>query len=93
MNTLYLQAKLLQHCQTIVSLPVQDKLPHMHERSSMGGTWRHATAASLGGAAGLMDPSLSPEGLAAACEARRAALLERESTLQVGAALQLQHHT
>jgi hypothetical protein len=62
----------------------QDKLPHMHERSSLGGTWRHASAASLGGAAGLMDPSLSGEGLAAACEARRAALLERESALQVG---------
>lgn len=63
----------------------------MHERSSMGGSWRHGGAASMGGAAGLMDPSLSGESLAAACEARRAALLERESALQVGKGLRHRH--
>lgn len=71
-------------CCCVADCLPQDKVHlHPHERSSLGGTWR-STAGGAAGASGLLDPSLPAESLAVACEARRAALLERESALQVG---------
>lgn len=68
-------------------LLVQDKVPsHLHDSigGSLGASWRSTVGATAAvSSAGLLDPSLPSESLAVACEARRAALLERESLLQV----------